>query len=332
MNPIFQYIIVETVRHQYQKKRQTPSKPELDKDIFNLKIDFKHLLSNSLFILIGVFVAGFGLKGFLLPNSFIDGGVTGISLIINEMTGISLSILIIFINIPFILVGFTTISRAFAIKSIVAIIMLAIAIYIIPYPIVTNDKLLIAAFGGFFLGLGIGLAIRGGAVLDGTEVLAVFINRKSSLTVGNVILIFNLLIFLTGAYFLSIETALYAILTYFAASKTVDFIIDGIEEYTGVSIISGKSDEIRLAIIEKLGRGCTIYNGKKGFAKRGEKLKDVEIVYTVITRLELSKLKTEIEKIDKDAFIIMNSIKDTKGGMIKKKPLKNLKQQAHNKV
>ncbi len=229
------------------------------------------------------------------------------------------------INIPFIVVGYTTISKTFAIKSMITIILLAIAIYIIPYPIVSNDKLLIATFGGFFLGLGIGLAIRGGAVLDGTEVLAVFINRKSSLTVGNVILIFNLFIFLAGAYFLSIETALYAILTYFAAAKTVDFIIDGIEEYTGVSIISDRSDEIRLTIVEKMGRGCTIYNGKKGFAKRGEKLKDIEIIYTVITRLELSKLKSEIEKIDKDAFMIMNTIKDTKGGMIKKKPLMQLK-------
>ena len=137
-------------------------------------------------------------------------------------------------------------------------------------------------------------------------------------------MIFNLFIFLAGAYFLSVETALYAILTYAAASKTVDFIVDGIEEYMGISIISDKSEEIRLAIIEKLGRGCTLYNGKKGFAPRDEKLKDVEIVFTVITRLEIAKLKTEIEKIDKDAFIVMNSIRDTKGGMIKKKPLGNL--------
>lgn len=313
------------IRRHYRKNKQTHSSHELDKDILNLKIDIKHLLINSLLILIGVFVAGFGLKGFLLPNSFIDGGVTGISLIVSELTGFSLSVLIILINIPFIIIGYTTISRTFAIKSIIAICLLAVAIYIIPYPVVSNDKLLIATFGGFFLGLGIGLAIRGGAVLDGTEVLAVFINRKSSLTVGNIILIFNLLIFLFGAYFLSVETALYAILTYFAAAKTVDFIIDGLEEYTGVSIISDKSEEIRLSIIEKMGRGCTIYNGKKGFAVRGEKLKDIEIIYTVITRLEISKLKSEIEKIDKEAFIIMNSIKDTKGGMIKMKPLMDLK-------
>lgn len=326
MNPYIQYIIVKKVRQYYRDNRSVSQKHDLKKDISNLKIDFKHLLINTFFILVGVFVAGFGLKGFLLPNSFIDGGVTGISLIVNRMTGVSLSVLIILINVPFILVGYTTINRVFATKSIIAIFLLAIAIYIVPYPIITNDKLLIATFGGFFLGLGIGLAIRGGAVLDGTEVLALFINRKSSLTVGNVILIFNLLIFTAGAYFLSIETALYAILTYFAAAKTVDFVIDGIEEYIGVSIISEKSDEIRSAIIEQLGRGCTIYNGKNGFAKHGYTLKEIDIVYTVITRLELSKLKSEIEKIDPDAFVFMNAIMDTKGGMIKKKPLKNIKQ------
>ncbi len=322
MNSIFQYIFNKTIRQNYNIRKNEPTKEEFDKISYDIKIDFKHFFINSLFILSGAFIAGFGLKGFLLPNSFIDGGVTGISLIVNELSGFSISILIILINIPFIILGFSTISKAFAIKSIIAIIVLSISIYLIPYPVITKDKLLIAAFGGFFLGLGVGLSIRGGAVLDGTEVLAVFISRKTSLTVGNVILIFNLFIFLAGAYFLSIEVALYAILTYFTASKTVDFIIDGIEEYIGVSIISEKSNEIRLSIIEKLGRGCTLYNGKKGFAKRGEKLNEIDIVYTVITRLELSKLKSEIEKIDTDAFIIMSSIKDTKGGMIKKKPLK----------
>jgi len=169
--------------------------------------------------------------------------------------------------------------------------------------------------------LGIGLAIRGGSVIDGTEVLAVYISRKTSLSIGDIILIFNVLIFSIAAYVFSIVIALYAILTYLAAAKTVDFVVSGIEEYIGVTIISEKNEEIRLAIIEKLGRGCTIYAGKKGFAKRGEILKNINIIYTLVTRLELSKLETEIDKIDKDAFIIMHSVKDAKGGMIKKRPL-----------
>jgi len=325
MNPILRFFLSESIKHRQRVAGKKTSVREAYKAAMNLKIDFKHFYQNSVFILLGVLSAGFGLKGFLLPNAFIDGGITGVSLIVNHVTEISISVLIVVLNIPFIILGFNTVSKSFAINSIIAIVLLSIAILVIPYPVITDDNLLIAAFGGFFLGLGIGLAIRGGAVLDGTEILAVYINRKTSLTVGNVILIFNLIIFSTGAYFLSVETALYAILTYFAASRTVDFMVDGIEEYIGVSIISDQSEEVRLTIIEKLGRGCTIYLGKKGFAKRGEVTQDVNIVYTVITRLELSKLKAEVEKVDDRAFIIMNSIMDTKGGMIKKKPLKKLK-------
>ena len=321
MKPIFQYIIVETLKRQLKNKKQKLSPNQFENEITNTKVEFSHLIRDSFFILLGVLSACFGLNGFLLPNSFIDGGVMGISLISTELTGIPLSILIVAINLPFLILGFSTISKQFALRSIIAIILLAISVHFIQAPIITDDKLLIAVFGGFFLGLGIGLAIRGGSVIDGTEVLAVFISRKTSLTIGDVILIFNVLIFLVAAYVFTIEISLYAILTYLSASKTVDFVVSGIEEYVGVTIISDKNEEIRLAIIEKLGRGCTLYSGKRGFAKRGEPLKKIEIVYTLITRLELAKLHTEIDKIDKDAFIVMHSIKDAKGGMIKKRPM-----------
>jgi uncharacterized membrane-anchored protein YitT (DUF2179 family) len=171
------------------------------------------------------------------------------------------------------------------------------------------------------------MAVRGGGILDGTEVLAIYISRKSSLSVGNIILLFNVIIFGAGAYFLSVETALYAILTYFAASKTIDFVIDGIEEYLGVTIISNHSEEVRLAITNNLGRGCTIYQGKNGYTPSGGSSKNIDIIYTVITRLEMSKLKTEINKVDDNAFVIMNSIIDTKGGMVKKRPIEKLKAQ-----
>jgi uncharacterized membrane-anchored protein YitT (DUF2179 family) len=248
---------------------------------------------------------------------FIDGGVMGISLTIAELTEIPLSILVVAVNLPFIIMGFSTIGKQFALKSIIAIILLAVTIHVVPFPIITEDKLLIAVFGGFFLGLGIGLAIRGGSVIDGTEVLAVFVSRKTSLTIGDVIMIFNIFIFGIAAYVFTIEVSLYAMLTYIAASKTVDFVVSGIEEYLGVTIISDKNDEIRLAIIEKLGRGCTLYSGKKG-----QSLEKTEIIYALITRLELAKFHTEIDKIDKNAFIVMHSIKDARGGMIKKRPLK----------
>jgi uncharacterized membrane-anchored protein YitT (DUF2179 family) len=322
MNPFIQYIIVQKIiKYKLRKKKEKITAQELDHEIEDIKVELSHYAKDIIFILLGVISASFGLTGFLLPNSFIDGGVTGISLIAAELSEIPLSILIIAINIPFIILAYNTVSKRFAIKSLLAIILLALCIHFIPFASVTTDKLLIAVFGGFFLGLGIGLAIRGGSVIDGTEVLAVYISRKTSLSIGDIILIFNVLIFSIAAYVFSIVIALYAILTYLAAAKTVDFVVSGIEEYIGVTIISEHNEEIRLAIIEKLGRGCTIYAGKKGFAKRGETLKNTNIIYTLVTRLELSKLETEIDKIDKDAFIIMHSVKDAKGGMIKKRPL-----------
>jgi len=321
MNPILIYLIAQILKYLNKKKPQKPTLDRFDVTVSNLATEVSHYFTDILFIILAVVSASFGLKGFLLPNSFIDGGVTGISLIITELSGIPLSILLILINIPFLGLAFSTISKQFAIKSIFAILLLALSVHFIPFQSITDDKLLIAIFGGFFLGLGIGLAIRGGSVIDGTEVLAVFISRRTILTIGDVVLIFNILIFGVAAYVFSINIALYAILTYIAASKTVDFVVSGIEEYIGVTIISDKSEEIRLAIIEKLGRGCTLYSGKKGFSKRGEKLKETDIVYTLLTRLELSKLQVEVDKIDKDAFIIMHSIKDAKGGMIKKRPL-----------
>jgi uncharacterized membrane-anchored protein YitT (DUF2179 family) len=278
-------------------------------------------LVDSFFVLLGVVSAGFGLKGFLLPNQFVDGGATGISLLINQTTGISLSLLLILVNIPFMVLGYTQIGKSFGVKTIIAILCLATTVAFVPYPVVTADKLLVSVFGGFFLGMGIGLAVRGGAVLDGTETLAIYISRRTHLTIGDVILLFNILIFSVAAYLLGIETALYAILTYLAASKTVDFVIEGIEEYTGVTIISPKHDEIRNMIIVKLGRGVTMYKGSGGFGKGGMKFHDQQILFTVITRLEISRLQTELDAIDPNAFVVMHSIRDTRGGMIKKRSL-----------
>lgn len=279
------------------------------------------VIKDTILITVGILIAGLGLEGFLIPNNFIDGGVTGISLLVNELTDIPVSILLIVINIPFIIMGFKQVSRTFSIKAIFAIAGLALCIIIIPYPIVTDDKLLISVFGGMCLGAGVGFAIRGGCVIDGTELLAIFVSKKTTATVGDVILIINIFIFSAAAFILGVENAFYSVLTYLAASKTVDFIIDGLEEYTGVTIVSDHSNEIQKAIIEKLGRGITIYSGKRGFGKRGEADHEMDIIFTVITRLEVSKLKSEINQIDKNAFVVQYSINDTKGGMIKKRPI-----------
>lgn len=285
-----------------------------------LRILSRRALKDCVLIILGIFSAAFGLKGFLLTNHFIDGGATGISLLITVLTKIPLYIPIILINLPFVLLGYKILGRTFAIKTAIAITGLSIVLAAVSFPNVTDDNLLVAVFGGFFLGVGIGLAVRGGAVIDGTEVLAIYLSRKFGTTLGDVIIVINVLIFSTAAYFLSIEIALYSMITYLSASKTLDFIVEGIEEYIGVTIISPYSENIRKMIVEKMGRGVTVYSGKQGYGKTGEATK-TDIIYTVITRLELNKLNTEIELIDHKAFVVMSSVKDAKGGMIKKRPL-----------
>ncbi|MBL0913130.1 MAG: YitT family protein [Bacteroidia bacterium] len=280
-----------------------------------------HTIKEVLLIWAGIGSATLGLKGFLLPNGFMDGGVTGISLLVSRLTGLDLSILIILINLPFIYIGSKQISRQFAVKTLCAVIGLSFLVHFVELPEITHDKLLISVFGGFFLGAGIGLAIRGGSVIDGTEVLAVFVSRKSSLTVGDFIAVFNVLLFASAALLIDLETAMYSMLTYLAASKTVDFLINGIEEYMGITIISPRAEEIKTAIIENLGMAVTVYKGEGGYGKSGRVEEDRKIIFAVVTRLEVQKLKVEVEKVDPKAFVIQHTINDTKGGMIKKRPL-----------
>ncbi|WP_426325829.1 YitT family protein [Pedobacter sp. R-06] len=274
-------------------------------------------IKEILLIIAGVTSACFGLKSFLMPSHFIDGGVTGISLLLSTLTGWNLSYLIVIINIPFVILGYRQIGKGFALKTAIAIAALSLALIFLPFQPITHDKLLIAFFGGLFLGGGIGLAMRGGCVIDGTEVLALYISKNSILTVGNIILILNIIIFAFAAYFLNIETALYAILTYLSASSTIDFIVNGIEQYTGVTIISEHQEAIKGFIINEMKRGVTIYKGEGGY---GEK-KDIDIIFTVVTKLEMSKLQTAIRQIDSDAFVIQQQIADLKGGVVKRHAL-----------
>ncbi len=284
-----------------------------------MKIRKRHI-RDFILITIGIFLASFGFKGFLLTNNFIDGGATGISLLISALTKIPLSFLIVCINFPFVLLGYKVIGPIFAMKTALAITGLALCLATVSFPNITNDSLLVAVFGGFFLGAGIGFCIRGGAVIDGTEVLAIYLSRKLGTTIGDIIIVINVLIFGAAAYFLGIEIALYSMITYLAASKTLDFIVEGIDEYIGVTIISPNNEAIRKMIINKMGRGVTVYSGKGGYGRSGE-MKEIDIIYTVITRLELNKLNNEIQKIAPNAFVVMNSVKDTRGGIVKKRPL-----------
>jgi uncharacterized membrane-anchored protein YitT (DUF2179 family) len=322
-------LLSKIIRRSILPEKKGPSGEKLEHTDFEMAKGFRELKINvflafrDIFLIaLGIASAAFGLEGFLLPSKFIDGGATGISLLISETTGTQLYFLVVLVNIPFVFLGYRIIGKQFAIKTALAITGLAFCIASFSFQPVTDDKLLVAVFGGFFLGAGIGLAVRGGAVIDGTEVLAIYLSKKFGTTIGDIIVFINIIIFSAAAYFLSIETALYSMITYLAASKTLDFIIEGIEEYTSVTIISSHSDQIRDMIINKMGRGVTLYNGKSGFGKSGE-TRNVDIVFTVITRLELNKLKLELVKIDPNAFVVMSSVKDTKGGMIKKRRLKH---------
>ncbi|WP_124642995.1 MULTISPECIES: YitT family protein [Amniculibacterium] len=285
------------------------------------KIITKNLIRDFLLIVLGIFSASFGFKGFLLTNRLIDGGATGISLLLTSTTGLPLYLYIILVNVPFIILGFKVLGRDFVFRTILAILGLALVLAFVEFPNVTDEKILVPIFGGFFLGTGVGLAIRGGAVLDGTEILAIYLSKKIGFTIGDIVVIINVMIFSVAAYLLGIEVALYSMLTYLAASKSIDYVVEGLEEYIGVTIISNRNPEIKTMIADIMGRGYTVYQGKKGFGKRGVN-NDVEIIYTVITRLEMSKLNSEIEKITSDAFVVMSGVKDTRGGMIKERRLK----------
>ena len=285
------------------------------------KIVLKHHIIDTVFICIGVLMASIGLKGFLFPSGFLDGGAMGVALLLRLLTPIDLSYLIILINIPFIFLGARHFSWVFAIKSAIAIVTLSALVHLLDFPTVTHDKLLIAVFGGFFIGSGIGFTRRGGAVIDGTVILAVPVRRRSWRTVGDFRAIFNVILFTFAVLLVSIETAMYSMLIYLSASKTVDFIINGIEEYIGVMIVSDSTAEIQGKIINDLGRGVTVFKSEGGFGKKGHIEMDRNVLFCVITRLEVTKLLHEIDKIDPTAFVIQYPIKDTKGGMIKKRPM-----------
>ncbi len=325
MNPLWTQIVIQSVlRNKKKSENETSggySSFALAKGYRVLRITIFRAFKDIILVTLGIFSAAFGLKGFLLTNNFIDGGAMGISLLISALSPVPLYILIFLVNLPFIVLGYHILGKNFVIKTGIAIMGLALVVATVSFPDVTKDNLLVAVFGGFFLGAGIGLSIRGGAVIDGTEIFAIYISKKVGATVGDIILIVNVLIFSVAAWLLSVEIALYSLLTYLAASKTLDFIIEGIEEYHGVTIVTAHSEEIRIMIIEQMGKGVTVYNGKRGYGKLGE-TRDTEIIYTVVTRLELNKLNTAIEKIDPNAFVVTTSLKDTKGGMIKKRPLK----------
>lgn len=278
------------------------------------------LIQDAFFMVLGILFAGVALKGFLVPNHFFDGGVTGISLLVHEIYHYNLAVLIIVFNIPLMVAGYFSVGKRFALRMLVSVLLLGICLELLPNFALTADKLLISIFGGAFLGIGIGLVMRVGAALDGIEVIALYTLKRTSFTITEIILGINILIFSIAAFQFGIETALYSILTYFTATRCIDYVVEGIQAYTGVTIISSKSEVIKYQLVNKLGRGITVYKGERGFLPgKFEESAECDIIFTVVTRLELRKLKNLVHEVDPKAFVFANTIRETSGGVLKRK-------------
>lgn len=274
----------------------------------------EHEAKNTALVLVGVLSAGMGIEGFLVPGGFIDGGVTGVSMLLSRLTPVALPVWLPIINLPFLVVGYWQMGLGFAIRGALAIAALAAALVAIPYPHVTQDPVLEAVFGGFFLGAGIGLAVRGSAVLDGTEIAALVISKRSHLLkVGDVVLAFNIVLFLVAMRTLGVEPALYSILTFLTAARTMDFVIYGLEEFTAVTIFSREHQAIRGAIIGELGRGVSVLRGYGGMS--GD---EQDVLYCVVTRLEVGRVKGIIRSHDTSAFVVYHPLADVDGGVVKR--------------
>lgn len=302
-----------------EQLQRIKSKIETEMGVFK-GIKPAEILQDMLLMLVGVVFAGYALKGFLVPNRFFDGGITGISLLVHEFYQINLAIVILLLNLPFIVISFFTVGHRFAYRTLLSVVLLGICLTLLPDVAFTRDKLLISIFGGVFLGIGIGLIMRAGAALDGIEVLALYTLKRTSFTISEIILGINVIIFAVAAFNFGIESALYSILTYFSATRCIDYVVEGIQAFTGVTIISSKSELIKYQLVNDLGRGITVYKGERGFLPgKFEISTECDIIFTVITRLELRKLKNLVYNVDPHAFVFANTIKDASGGVIKRR-------------
>ena len=287
------------------------------------RIDWKHIWSikNLLHILAGTGLAVLAMKGFMIPNRFLDGGMTGIAILLHEIFNINISILVIVLNALFIYLGYRKIGKTFAVQTTIAILILSAGLLFIDIHPITKDKLLIAIFGGILMGSGVGLVIRGGGVIDGAEVIAVFTRRKVGFSNSEIIMLINCIIFAVAALEFGIETAMYSIITYFTATRATNYVVDGIEEFTAMNIVSSQQDEIKNFLVNELGKGITVYKGERGYLPGSFDVKtETEIIVTIVTRLEIKQIQDTLLIIDPKAFVYIQSIKEATGGILKAKP------------
>ncbi len=294
-----------------------------------MKKNFKHdvvnwsavfSIKNLLFIFFGTSLAVLAMRGFMIPNRFMDGGVTGISILVHEIFHINISLLVIVLNLPFVYLGYKKIGKTFAVQTTLAILLLAIGLFFVHLNPIIEDKFLIAVFGGILIGTGVGLVIRGGGVIDGAEVIAVFTVRKTGFSTSEIILFFNTLIFAIAAFKFGIVTAMYSIITYFTATRAMNYVVDGIEEYTAMNIICSKQEEVKNYLVNELGKGITVYKGERGYLPGSYEIRTAsDIIVTIITRLEIKKIQESIMEIDPKAFVYVQTIKEASGGILKAK-------------
>jgi uncharacterized membrane-anchored protein YitT (DUF2179 family) len=286
-------------------------------------VEWKKVLDwrNFLHIFAGIILAVVAMKGFMIPNRFLDGGITGISILLYEIFQINISFLVIILNALFIYLGYRRIGKTFAVQTTIAVILLAVALFVvhIEHPI-TQDKLLIAIFGGLLMGTGVGLVIRGGGVIDGAEVIAVFTGRRTGFSNSEIIMVINTLIFAIAAFKFNIETAMYSVITYFTATRAINYVVDGIEQFTAMNIISSRPDEVKNFLVNEMSKGITVYKGERGYLPGSYDVKaDTDIIVTIVTRLEIKQIQEALVKIDPKIFVYLQNKKEASGGILKAK-------------
>lgn len=285
--------------------------------MYQKKAKIRREITRYVFLFIGSVMAAVGLEIFLIPNNVIDGGIVGISIITSYLTKIPLSIFLVLFNIPFLIMGYKQIGKTFVFSSLFAIVSLSLWINVFhPIPGLTQDVLLASVFGGITLGLGVGLIIRNGGSLDGTEMVAIILNKRSTFSVGEMVMFFNIFILSSAGLVFGWDRAMYSLIAYFIAYKVIDIVIEGLDEAKAVFIVSDFTTEIANAIIARLGRGVTYLSGKGGFSND-----DKTVIYSVVNRIEVSKLKSIIQDKDENAFVTITDVSDVMGGKHKKRSI-----------
>ena len=274
-------------------------------------------IKKYLVLIIGSLIYSAGLEIFLVPNNIIDGGIVGISIMASYLTGIPVGVYMLVLNLPFLYLGYKQIGKTFAISTIISIIALSIfSEFLEPVPQITQDYFLAAIFGGIIAGAGVGLVIRQGGSLDGTEITAIILDRKTSFSVGEVVMFFNLFILGAAGFVFGWDKAMYSLVAYFIISKMIDVVLKGLDESYAVMIVSDEYEEIADALMHRLGRGVTYLHGQGAYT--GD---DKQVLYCVVTRLEVVKLKEIALEKDETAFVTINPVHDIVGGRFKKKSI-----------